>query len=207
MSSPNSPGAESSSGWRRRRSSARPRPSKTALLMHAHLRTRGVLTTSRVTLAMPFGSPIPSPDASAAVLAAFAHRGISWHPGAAVLALDVDRRVVLLSDGDELPYDLFLGVPVHVAPRVVVEAGLTVDGWIPVDSLSLRTIFPDVYAIGDVTSVGTLKAGVFSEGQGAVVAASISARLRGDVDERSYDGRGVCYIEFGADLLAMVDVT
>ena len=47
---------------------------------------------------------------------------------------------------------------------------MTVDGWIPVDPLTLETPFPGVYAVGDVTSVGTPKAGVFAEGQAAVVA-------------------------------------
>ena len=47
---------------------------------------------------------------------------------------------------------------------------MCVDGWIPVDPLTLETAFPGVYAVGDVTSVGTPKAGVFAEGQAAVVA-------------------------------------
>ena len=87
-----------------------------------------------------------------------------------------------LADGDELPYDLFLGVPVHRVPEVVEASGLTVDGWIPVDPLTLETSFPGVYAVGDVTSVGTPKAGVFAEGQAAVVADAIIARVRGDGD-------------------------
>ena len=71
------------------------------------------------------------------------------------------RKVALLSDDTELPYDLFLGIPVHRAPAVVEASGLTVDGWIPVDPLTLETQFHDgVYAVGDVTSVGTPKAGV-----------------------------------------------
>ena len=41
-----------------------------------------------------------------------------------------DRRVAVLGDGAELPFDLYLGVPVHRAPEVVVESGLTEDGWI-----------------------------------------------------------------------------
>ena len=52
---------------------------------------------------------------------------------------------------------------------------MTVDGWIPVDPLTLETAFPGVYAVGDVTSVGTPKAGVFAEGQAAVVADRIIA--------------------------------
>jgi sulfide:quinone oxidoreductase len=90
---------------------------------------------------------------------------------------------------------------------VVVDAGLTVDGWIPVDPVTLATAFPDVYAVGDVTSVGTPKAGVFAEGQAMVVADRILARARGEDETAGYDGRGVCYLEFGHDNVAMVDVT
>ena len=85
------------------------------------------------------------------------------------------RRVALLSDGSEMPYDLFLGIPVHRAPAVVEASGMTVDGWIPVDPLTLETSFPGVYAVGDVTSVGTPKAGVFAEGQAVVAADPIGA--------------------------------
>ena len=185
-----------------------PAPSETALLMHDFLQTRGLLDSSQVSLVMPLGVPIPpSPQASEAILAAFAERGIAWHPGRLVRSLDPDRKVALLSDGEELPYDLFLGVPVHRAPAVVVEAGLTVDGWIPVNPSTLETSFPDVYAVGDVTSVGTPKAGAFAEGQAAFVAAQISARLRGSSTDTTYGGRGVCYMEFGRGMIAKVDVT
>jgi sulfide:quinone oxidoreductase len=185
-----------------------PAPSETALLMHEFLEARGLLDASTVSLVMPFGVPIPpSPQASEAILSAFAERGISWHPGQLVRGLDPSRKVALLSDGGELPYDLFLGVPVHRAPDVVVESGMTVDGWIPVDPLTLETRFPDVYAVGDVTSVGTPKAGVFAEGQAMVVAASIAARLHNATAPTTYDGRGICYMEFGHDQIAKVDVT
>ena len=185
-----------------------PAPSETALLMHEHLGSRGLLGSSQVSLVMPLGTPIPpSPQASEVILAAFEDRGIAWHPGRRVLGLDADRGVALLDDGGELPFDLFLGVPVHRVPDVVVESGMTVDGWVPVDPSTLETTFPDVYAVGDVTSVGTPKAGVFAEGQAAVVAEAIIARSRGDAAGSTYEGRGVCYLEMGQQMVATVDVT
>jgi sulfide:quinone oxidoreductase len=185
-----------------------PAPSETALLMHDFLQARGLDGVSQVSLVMPLGVPIPpSPKASQVILAAFADRGIGWHPGQLVRALDPDRKVALLSGGAEMPYDLFLGVPVHRAPAVVVESGLTVEGWIPVDPRTLQTRYPGVYAVGDVTSVGTPKAGVFAEGQATVVAAQISAQKRGAATPAAYDGRGICYLELGHDMVAKVDVT
>jgi sulfide:quinone oxidoreductase len=185
-----------------------PAPSETVLLMHDLLSERGLLGSSVLSLVMPLGLPIPpSPEASAVLLEEFASRGIEWHPERLVRAVDGDRKVLTLADGDELPFDLFLAVPPHRAPQVVVESGMTVDGWIAVDASTMETSYPGVYAVGDVASVGTPKAGVFAEGQAAIVAARIAAVLRGEVPSATYDGRGICYLEFGHEAVAKVDVT
>ena len=185
-----------------------PAPSETALLTHDYLSVRGLRDASSISLVMPLGVPIPpSPAASKALLVAFEERGIDWHPDTLVRRLDAERKVAVLSDGGEMPYDLFLGVPVHRAPQVVLDSGMTVDGWIPVDSLTLDTSFPGVYAVGDVTSVGTPKAGVFAEGQAAVVADRIAGVVRGEASLSTYGGNGMCYLEFGEDEIAIVNVT
>ncbi len=185
-----------------------PAPSETALLMHDYLQRRGIRDRCEIALVMPMGAPIPpSPTASRALLDAFGERGIAWHPERTVAGLHPDQGMVELSDGGRLPYDLFLGVPVHRVPRVVEESGLTVDGWVPVNPSTLETVFPGVYAIGDVTSVGTPKAGVFAEGQAAVVAERIIAEASGGSAPAPYDGHGICYLEFGGDMVARVDVT
>lgn len=185
-----------------------PAPSETALLLDDFLTGRGLRDRSRISLVMPLGVPIPpSPAASEALLAEFAARDIAWHPGSLVQSLDPDRSVATFADGTEMVYDLFLGVPVHRVPDVVAESGLCVDGWIPVDPATLRTAFDDVFALGDVTSVGTPKAGVFAEGQASVVADAIIAAHAAEAPGTEYDGRGQCYLEFGDDRVAKVDVT
>jgi sulfide:quinone oxidoreductase len=185
-----------------------PAPSEAALLLDELLVGKGVRERSSIDVVMPMGVPIPpSPDASKAVLGAFAERGITWHGDSLVRRLDPDRKVAVIGDGTELPYDLFLGVPMHRAPEVVVDAGLTVDGWIPVDPLTLETSFPGVYAAGDVTSVGTPKAGVFAEGQAVVIAERVLANARRAAAGPEYDGRGVCYVEMGGDEVAAVHAT
>ncbi len=185
-----------------------PAPSETALLMHDHLLAKGLRDRSEISLVMPLGSPVPpSPAASEALLRRFVEVGVVWRPERLVRALDPVRKVALLADGDEMPFDLFLGVPVHRAPAVVEESGLAVDGWIPVDPLTLETRYPGVFAVGDVTSVGTPKAGVFAEGQAAVVADRIVATVRAGEASAQYGGNGMCYFEFGTGRVARVDVT
>ena len=77
---------------------------------------------------------------------------------------------------------------------------------VPVDPGSLLTRYPDVFAVGDVTSVSTAKAGVFAEGQARVVADQLAARIGGTPNPPGYDGTGSCYIEFGYQEVARVDV-
>ncbi len=74
-----------------------PAPSETALLLHDYLLERGLREQSTISLVMPMGVPIPpSPDASAALLTAFAERGIEWHPGQLIRSLDPERKVAAL---------------------------------------------------------------------------------------------------------------
>jgi sulfide:quinone oxidoreductase len=184
-----------------------PAPSEAALLLHDHLLQRGVRDACQISIVIPFTTPVPpSPDTSRALVAAFAERGISFVPQRRVASLDTARRVAVLDDDSELPYDLFLGVPRHRAPDVVLASGMAEEGYIPVDSRTLQTRFPDVYAVGDVATVGVPKAGVFAEGAARVVAESLIARLRGDQPPDDYNGRGSCYIEFGAGRVGRVDV-
>jgi sulfide:quinone oxidoreductase len=184
-----------------------PAPSEAALLLHDHLSARGVRADCEIALAMPFGTPVPpSPDTSEALLAAFAERDIEFVAGRGVSSLDPARRVAVLEDGSELPYDLFLGVPKHRAPDVVLASGMAEAGYVPVSPRTLETRFQDVYAIGDVATIGVPKAGVFSEGAARVVAASLIARLRGGEQPGAYDGLGSCFIEFGAGRVGRVDV-
>jgi sulfide:quinone oxidoreductase len=183
-----------------------PAPSEVSMLLHDYLSSRQLRARSRIIMTTPLPSPLPvSKAAGDGILARFAELGIECICGAATTRVDPGTHTLHLSTGDALHYDLLLAVPVHVAPRVVLESGLAVGGWIPVDRATLQTRFPDIYAVGDVTSVGTPRAGIFSEGAGKVVAAAIIARHRGG-DTAPYKGDGHCYIEFGENQIAEIYV-
>lgn len=185
-----------------------PAPSEAALLLHDQLTARGVRDRCQITFTIPLPSPVPpSPETSQALIGAFAERDIEFVPGRRIASLDGDRGVVVYEDGEELPYDLFLGVPKHRAAAVVAESGMTDDsGYVPVDPRTLQTRYPDVYAVGDVAQVGVPKAGVFAEGAARVVANQLIAEEQRGEQPEGYDGRGSCYIEFGSGRVGRVDV-
>ena len=184
-----------------------PAPSECALLLHDELTARGVRQECDITFVIPLGTPVPpSPETSAALEKEFAERDITLIAGRRIVALDPERSVAMLDDGVELPFDLFLGVPKHRAPDVVIASGMTEDGYVPVDSATLQTRFPGVYAVGDVATAGVPKAGVFAEGAAQVVARTLIARLRGGEPPGRYLGQGTCYIEFGRGRVGSVDI-
>ncbi len=88
----------------------------------------------------------------------------------------------------------------------MIDSGITEDEYVPVDSATLKTRFEGVYAVGDVATAGVPKAGVFAEGAAKVVARELVAEIRGEASPEPYDGRGSCYIEFGEDRIARVDI-
>ncbi|GGO23075.1 dehydrogenase/reductase [Gemmobacter aquaticus] len=182
-----------------------PAPAECALMMHDYMKARGLDGVTRITLVNPLPSPVPpSPDTSKAILGAFAERGITFIPNTRVTA--VEGKTVVLDNGTTLPCDLFLGVPKNRAADVVVAAGLTEGGWVPVDPFTLLTKFPDVYAVGDLANTGVPKAGVYAEGAARTVAANIISRLRNEAETARNPGAGSCYIEFGANRIGRVDV-
>jgi sulfide:quinone oxidoreductase len=184
-----------------------PAPSECALLLDDELRRRDVRDDCTITFVIPFGAPVPpSPETSAALKSEFEERGIRLVTGRRIAGLDPGRRVAVLDDGVEEPFDLFLGVPKHRAPGVVIESDITEDGYIPVDPATLATKVPGVYAVGDVATAGVPKAGVFAEGAARIVAKHLIAVLGAGEEPGPHLGQGTCYIEFGAGRIGSVDI-
>ena len=179
-----------------------PAPNEAAFMLDDLLTRRGVRDAVTIHLLSPLGKPILiSHETSAAIVSSLAERGIHYWPSTMVTHLDPGAKVAHLADGRELAYDLFLRVPVHVPPPVVVESGLTDDGWIAVDHATFATKFPDVYAVGDVTSAPVPRAGVFAEGEAGTVADVLIARLKGGDPRPPYHGAAVCSMEMGGDIV------
>jgi sulfide:quinone oxidoreductase len=162
-----------------------------------------------MTSTFPMQRPVPVTGEVAQMFRdALAARGIEELPQHLVTSIDPATRTAQLASGKTLPYDLFVGIPIHRAPDPLAAAGLAVNGWVPVDQTNLRTRFPRVYALGDVcTGPRTVaKAGIFAESAALVVADDIAASIAGGESPEPYRGWGICYAEFGDGLVSKVEV-
>ena len=183
-----------------------PAPFEGAFLLHDQLVSRGIRDQTEIRVIAPMAAPVPiTPEVSQQFLDELAARGIEYVGKQRVVELDQTAKEAVLESGERLPYDLFVGIPIHRVPDVVAESGLTENGWVAVDRDTLMTPFPDVFAVGDLVGIPMAKAGVFAENAAAVVADNIIARHRGETPGRRYAGEGNCYLEFGGGRVAKVE--
>ena len=120
--------------------------------------------------------------------------------------VDPDEGTIHTVEGNELDYDLLVGIPPHAGSDLVREAGLGEDGWVDVDSETLEaTAAEDVYAIGDVADVPTSKAGSVAHYEAGVVADRIASRVHGRRPTETYEGKTVCFIEAGMNEASFVE--
>lgn len=186
-----------------------PAPFEGAFLLHEYFTLQGIRESVKMTMTFPMQRPVPVTEAVSQMFRdGLADRGIEERPQQLVTSVDPAKNEARLATGETLPYDMFIGIPVHRAPDPLPASGLAVNGWVPVDQSNLRTRYPGVYAIGDVcTGPRTVpKAGIFAEAAARVVADDIAATISGGQPPAPYGGSGICYAEFGDGHVSKVEV-
>jgi sulfide:quinone oxidoreductase len=186
-----------------------PAPFEAAFLLHEYFTRRGIRESVQMTSTFPMQRPVPvTGDVAQMFREALAARSIAELPEHLVTTIDPATRTAHVANGSALPYDLFIGIPIHRAPDPLAASGLAVNGWVPVDQTNLKTQFPGVYAIGDVCTGprNVPKAGIFAESAALVVADDISASITGGEPPAPFGASGVCYAEFGEGLVGKVVV-
>jgi sulfide:quinone oxidoreductase len=181
-------------------------PYEAALLVDAFLRKKGVRKNVgiQVYTPEPFPMPVAGQAVGDAVKSILEQRDIKFYPSMKPVSVNAKKKQIDFEKGDQVGFDLLMGVPVHKSAAVVRETKELSDqsGWVPVDKGTMRTRYDDVFAIGDVTAIklpsGMMlpKAGVFAHYQAEVVTHNIVADIQGG-SKTEFDGRGYCFLETG----------
>jgi sulfide:quinone oxidoreductase len=183
-------------------------PYELAILCADALQERGSRATVHVFTPQPGSLPVVGTAGCAVIEGRLGERGISFRANAKPERVEPGRVIVasggLPLEDEEIPFDVLFGVPPHVCPKIVVDAGLAQPGgWVTVDPRTLETSIDGVYAIGDVTVIPMAngqpmpKAGAFADAEGRVVAERIAARFAGGSSDAAFDGAGACFLETG----------
>jgi sulfide:quinone oxidoreductase len=179
-----------------------------ALLIRETLQARGVKANVEVFTPQPVSMPLLGQVGCDIIEGRLADHGITFLPNRKAVAAELGEVVFA---NERRRFDLLFGIPPHRPPAVVRESGLVGEsGWVSVNSRTLETQFPGVYAIGDVVQIAMAngkplpKAGVFAEAMGETVADRLAAEFAGQEPEATFQGEGGCYLEVGNGQAMMV---
>ncbi len=179
-------------------------PYEAAMLIEAALRKRGLRERTQVDLyaAEPGPMGVTGSENSAAVRQMVERHGVTYHPEH--LIVRAERGGVHFSNGTSATFDLLGYVPPHRPPRAVAASALAGEGgWVAANRNTMETAFPNVFAIGDVTSIPLAmgkplpRAGVFAHAQAEAVVKTIGRAITGRGKAGAFDGHGECFIETG----------
>ncbi|MFC7204989.1 NAD(P)/FAD-dependent oxidoreductase [Haloferax namakaokahaiae] len=164
------------------------------------LRNHGLREQTELVYTYPMPRSHKKPEIAAWADPIFEARDIRVETEFVVEMVDSDTQVITTRSGDELDYDLFVGIPPHRGDEMIIESGLGDEGWVEVNPRTLAaTAVPDVYALGDTAALSIPKAGSAAHFQAFTVADRIAAEVRGQTPTKLYDGKTVCFVETGLD--------
>jgi len=155
--------------------------------------------------------PVAGPDVSQRLVMLLNMNNINFHPLHKVKKVSND--MIKFENGNNEKFDLLIVTPPHKVPTVIRKCEITKDwDWIRVDKFTLKTMYDNVFAIGDVTEIvlgGMVtipKAGIFAEAQAKVVAQEIIDQITNTKTNSKFDGKGFCFMEVGSNEAGYIEV-
>lgn len=187
-------------------------PQKIMYLADEHLRRRGVRARVPVIFASA-GKGIFGVERYARSLRKIVERkGILTHFRHELVAVRPQSREAVfrnLDDGSELilPYAMLHVVPPQSAPDVVKRSPLAdAAGWVEVDKYTLQHVrFPDVWSLGDNSSLPTSRTGAAIRKQAPVLVDNLLAHRAGRPLLARYDGYSSCPLVTGYGKLILAE--
>jgi sulfide:quinone oxidoreductase len=187
-------------------------PQKIMYLADDHLRKRGVRAKTPVIFASA-GKAIFGVEHYAKTLRQVIERKqietLFRHDLVAVRPASREAVFANLDDGTEriLTYAMLHVVPPQSAPDVIKQSALAdAAGWVDVDKYTLQhTRFPDVWSLGDCSSLPTSRTGAAIRKQAPVLVENVLAYRAGTALRARYDGYASCPLVTGYGKLILAE--
>ncbi len=183
-------------------------PLEFCFLADAYFRQRQLRDRVQLSLVTPLDGAFTKPIAAKHLGGMLSERGIELVTEFNTGEVDGTGGRLISFDGREVPFDLAVVIPAHSgAPYVAKSPGLgDALGFVPTDEHTLQSLAaPNVFAIGDATSLAVSKAGSVAHFEGEVLVENIQRFLKGEPLDASYDGHVNCFIETGSSKALLID--
>jgi sulfide:quinone oxidoreductase len=182
-------------------------PLEFLFLAEAYFTQRGLRDKVELAYATPLEGAFTKPRASAAFGDMLSRRGIQVLGDFSASEVDGGKRVLKSYDGRETNYDLLVTIPLHGGAETITRSGLgDAGGWIDVDKHTLQSAtMPEVFALGDATSLPASKAGAVAHFQSEVLFDNVLRFIGGQPLLPAFDGHANCFIETGYGKAMLID--
>ena len=183
-------------------------PLEFCFLADWYLRRRGVRDDVELTYVTSLDAAFTKPVAAAHLAGMLADKDIRLESEFATGRVDGAGGKLESWDEREVPFDLLVTVPLHGGAEFVERSpGLGDElGFVTTDPHTLQAAAaPNVFAIGDATSVPTSKAGSVTHFEGETLVANVQHFLAGELLEGTFDGHANCFIETGFHKALLID--
>jgi sulfide:quinone oxidoreductase len=187
-------------------------PQKIMYLAEETFRTNGVREGSRVIFMNAKAALFTAPYYVPALERVIASRGMEVQLGQELIALRPDAREAVFRDVKAGSEQVFRYDMIHVTPPMAppdcirTSAIANKDGWVDVDKFSLQHVrYPNVFGIGDASSLPTSKTGAAIRKQAPVLVANLLAARAGSPVKAQYDGYTSCPLVTGRGKLIMAE--
>lgn len=187
-------------------------PLKIMFLAEDYLRRTGIRAQSAVTYMCGVAAIFRAPKYAAELVKIAARRDIGVHYKHDLVALRPESKEAVFRDtesGNERieKYDFIHVSPPMGALDVMKQSPLgDAAGWVEVDKHSLQHVrYPNVFSLGDASSLPTSKTAAAVRAQGPVLVANLLATLAGQTPRAAYYGYTSCPLVTGYGRLMLAE--
>lgn len=184
-------------------------PLEFTFLADAYFLEKGMRHKVNISYVTPLSGAFTKPKATEVLSGLLEEKHVNVIPDFYLASVDNDRKVIQSYDGQEVPFDLLITIPVNKGSAMVErsqwgdEDGLN---FIPTDKYTLQSKrFENVFVIGDATNLPASKAGSVAHFEAEILIENVLSYIKGEPMEAQFDGHSNCFIETGHGKAALID--
>lgn len=168
---------------------------------------RGIREEVELTFATPLDGAFTKPRASALLGTMLEEKNIKLEPDFMIMEVDHEANVIRSYDEREIPFDVFITIPVNMGDEVIKRSGMGDElNFIPTDQHTLQSKnWENVWVIGDAGNVPTSKAGSVAHFMLDVLVENVLRQVEGLDPLPKFDGHANCFIESGFEKGILID--
>ena len=168
---------------------------------------RGIRDKVELVYATPLPGAFTKPKASAVLGDMLGQKNILVEPDYMIMEVDHDKSVIRSYDEREIPYDVFVSVPVNMGSELITRSGMGNElSFVPTNNHTLQSEkWENVWVIGDAADVPTSKAGSVAHFMLEVLIENMLRHMEGLDPLPKFDGHANCFIESGFENGILID--